>query len=131
MLVHFPIALTLVAMLFIAADYCFQTSWLKPSAIALTILAALGAIVSVVSGALFTKPTQGLAATLKADHVMYAGITTALLAAAAIAGVLIIWRLKENIRIKWLFTALLAGASLFVALTGMKGGEIVYHVWLF
>lgn len=131
MLVHFPIALALVALLFNVAGYRFRTSWLETSAIALTVLAALGAIAAVTSGALFTKPTAGLAATLKAEHVMYAGITTTLLAIAAIAGLLIAWKLKDNVAMKWIFTALLFGAAVGVSLTGMKGGEIVYHVWLF
>lgn len=131
MLVHFPIALALVALLFNVADYRFKTPWLGTSSIALTILAALGAIASVTSGFLFTKPTAGLAATLKAEHVMYAGVTVSLLVVAAVVGLLLALKYKENTRLKWLLTALLVAAAVGVSLTGMKGGEIVYHVWLF
>lgn len=131
MLVHFPIALALVALLFNVADYRFKTSWLGMSAIALTVLAALGAVAAVTSGALFTKPTAGLAATLKAEHVMYASITVSLLVVASLIGLLIALKYKNNIRLKWLLTAFLAAAAVCVSLTGMKGGEIVYHVWLF
>lgn len=131
MLVHFPIALALVALLFNVADYRFKTLWIRKSAVALTVLAALGAIAAVTSGALFARPTTGLAATLKAEHAMYAGITMSLLVVAAFVGLLFVLKYKDNVRVKWLFTVLLIAAAIGVSLTGLKGGEIVYHVWLF
>lgn len=131
MIVHFPIALALVALLFNVADYWIKTVWLGKASIALTVLAALGALAAVTTGALFTKPTAGLAATLKAEHAMYAGVTTTLLLLAAIVGLFIAFKFKDNKRMKWALTALLVAAAIAVALTGMKGGDIVYHVWLF
>lgn len=131
MLVHFPIALALVALLFNLAEYWLWTKWLNKASVILTILATLGAVASLLSGIFFTKATVGLAATLKAEHLIYAGITTGLLIAASILGLIILEKHKNHVQLKVLLTGLLIASAVAVSLTGMKGGAIVYEVWLF
>lgn len=131
MLVHFPIALALVALLFNLAEYLLRTKWLDKASITLTVLAALGAIAALLSGIFFTNPTAGLAATLKAEHFLYAGIATGLLTIASFFGVFILKKHRNSSRQGLFFTVLLIASAIAVSLTGIKGGSIVYDVWLF
>lgn len=131
MLVHFPIALALVAFLFNLASYFFKKEWLNISSVALTVLAALGAVASILSGFFFTKPVAGLAATMKETHVMYALISTLLLLIAAIVGFLYLSKKTNQTRWVYIYTLLMLFAAIGISLTGMEGGSIVYDVWLF
>lgn len=132
MLVHFPIALALVALLADVASYLFKnTCWLNKAAVALTVLAALGALASLTSGFMFTKPTAGLAEVIKLVHIKYAITTTILLCIAALVALFAMIRYSyKNVALKYSVTILLIAAAVFVSLTGMEGGSIVYDVWL-
>ncbi|MEG1718071.1 MAG: DUF2231 domain-containing protein [Bacteroidales bacterium] len=130
MLVHFPVALTLVALCFHLADYWFKQEWLNKGAVALVVLATLGAFASLCSGFFFTKPVAGLAASIKEVHIMFASISTVFLVLASIVGLISLWK-KNGIPWKYFFTVLLILASIAISLAGMKGGSIVYDVWLF
>ncbi len=131
MLVHFPIALALVAFLFNLVSYLLKKEWLNTGSVVLTALATLGAIASVLSGFLFTKPVAGLAATMKETHLMYAVASTILLLLASLAGYM--WLSKKGAKSNWAYTYtfLLLLAAIGISLTGMEGGSIVYDVWLF
>lgn len=134
MLVHFPIALALVAFLFDVSGYRFKHDWLSKAAVALTVLAALGAVASVLSGFFFTKPVAGLGAMLKEEHVTYAFISTLLLIIASVVGLTNLCAKKSSapkVKLKYLYTFLLLLVAVGISLTGMKGGSIVYDVWLF
>lgn len=133
MLVHFPIALALVALLFNLATYYFKQDWLNKGAVALTVLAALGAVAAILSGFFFTKPVAGLAATLKDEHVMYALASTLFLIVSSCIGLMIVLKPGKQGQTKspHLFTLFLGLVAIFISLTGMKGGSIVYDVWLF
>lgn len=131
MLVHFPIALALVAFLFNLASYLFKKEWLNISSVALTVLAALGAVASILSGFFFTKPVAGLAAIMKDTHVIYALVSTILLFIAAIVGFLYLSKKTNQTKWVYLYTLLMLLAAIGISLTGMEGGSIVYDVWLF
>lgn len=131
MLVHFPIALALVALLFDVVNYKFKQDWLSKSAVVLVVLAALGAMAAILSGFFFTKPVAGLAEVLKEIHVHYAIVSTIFLVAASLAGLAIVSKVNISSRVKYLFTLSLLLAAVGISLTGMKGGSIVYDVWLF
>ncbi|MEG2371057.1 MAG: DUF2231 domain-containing protein [Alistipes sp.] len=128
MLVHFPIALVLVTVIFNLAAFYFKQEWLT---VTLTVFAALGALAAVLSGFFLTKPVAGLAATLKADHVMYAMIATAFLIVAALTGLIALLKFNNQTKLRYLFSAFLLCAAAFISVTGMVGGSIVYDVWLF
>lgn len=131
MLVHFPIALALVALLFNFGGYSFKKEWLNKAAVTLTILATLGAMAALLSGFFFTKPVAGLAATLKEEHVQYAVISTGLLSMASLLGLIALCKYNYQTKLKYAFTVLLILVAIGVSLTGMVGGSIVYDVWLF
>lgn len=131
MLVHFPIALALVALLFDVLNYKLRQDWLSKSAVVLTLLATLGAIVALLSGFFFTKPVAGLAETLKEVHVLYAVFSTVFLLVASVAGLIIAFKRRASQWATYLFTGALLLAGIGISLTGMKGGSIVYDVWLF
>lgn len=132
MFVHFPIAITLVALLSDVAHYYFKKDWLNNSTVALVVIAALGAIASVTSGALFTKSTSGLAETIKLSHANFAAATTCALIVTAIIALYAMFKYRyTNKSLQYVVTALLVTSAVLVAITGMKGGSIVYDVWLF
>lgn len=131
MLVHFPIALALVALLFNVASYLIRKEWLNISSVALTVLAALGAVASVLSGFFFTKPVAGLAATMKDLHTMYALISTVLLLIAALIGIAYLMGKVTRAKLIYVYTVFMLLSAFGISLTGMEGGSIVYDVWLF
>ena len=131
MLVHFPIALALVAFLFNLASYFLNKEWLKTGSVALTVLATLGAIAAILSGVFFTKPVAGLAATMKDVHMMYAFISTFLLILAALAGLMFVIKKEKQPKMMYVYTLFLFLSAIGISLTGMEGGSIVYDVWLF
>lgn len=131
MLVHFPIALALVALLFNLAGYCLKQDWLNKAAITLTILAALGAVAAILSGYFFTKPVAGLAATLKEEHIRYAITSTFFLPVSSCVGLMTFRKPNRQTKLSYLFTLSLIFAAICISLAGMKGGSIVYDVWLF
>ncbi|MEG0498689.1 MAG: DUF2231 domain-containing protein [Alistipes sp.] len=131
MLVHFPIALALVALVFDLAAYYFKQDWLNKAAVTLTVFATMGACAALFSGAFLTKPVAGLAATLKDQHVMYALVASLFLALSTLTGLFTLLKFKNQGLLRYIFTACLLVAALFISLTGMVGGSIVYDVWLF
>ena len=134
MLVHFPIALALVAFLLDVAGYRFKQDWLSKASVTLTVLATLGALAAILSGFFFTKPVAGLGAVLKEEHITYAVISTVLLIVASIIGVSNLCTKKVSVpnhKLKYLYTFLMLLVAIGISLTGMKGGSIVYDVWLF
>lgn len=131
MLVHFPIALALTALLFDLGAYYFKKEWFNKTAISLTVLATLGAITALLSGFFLTKPVAGLAAVLKEEHTLYAVISTCLLIISSLIGLIALLKQKDQIRLKYAFTVSLILVAIGISLTGMIGGSIVYDVWLF
>ena len=131
MLVHFPIALALVAFLFNVASYFIKKEWLNISSVTLSVLATLGAIAAILSGFLFTKPVAGLAASMKADHVTYAITSTVFLLIATTVGLVWIMNKETKSKLVYLYTLFMLLSAIGISLTGMEGGSIVYDVWLF
>lgn len=131
MIVHFPIALALVALLFDLGAYYFKKDWLNKTAVTLIVLAALGAIVAILSGFFFTKPVAGLAATLRSEHIMYAILSTVFLVIASVIGLIALLKYNYHTKLQYTFTIFMLLAAVCISLTGMIGGSIVYDVWLF
>lgn len=131
MLVHFPIALALTALLFDLGSYYLKKEWLNKTAISLTVLATLAAIAALLSGFFLTKPVAGLAEVLKEEHALYAVISTCLLIISSLTGLITLLKQKDQTKLKYAFTASLVLVAIGISLTGMIGGSIVYDVWLF
>lgn len=132
MLVHFPIALVLVALLADLFSYVYtKNNCPSRAALVLLILGTLGALASVLSGYLFTKPTAGLADVVKELHALYAVVTTVILVITSVLDFYVQVKLQGDSKLKYAVTLLLLLAAVMVSLTGMKGGSIVYDIWLF
>ncbi len=132
MIVHFPIALALVALLFNATWYVLKREWMKTGSVALTVLAALGAVGAILTGLFFTKPVAGLAATMKDTHIVYASTATVMLLIAAVVGLMLEFGKKPAARNRtYLYTLFLLLSAVAISMTGMVGGSIVYDIWLF
>lgn len=132
MIVHFPIALALVAMMLDICSYFFKDKACASKFImVLTIIATLSAAASIATGYLFTKPTVGLAEIFKQEHILYAFCATTTLSVTTLLMILKAVRNSDCKYLRYAITLLLIVAGVFIALTGMKGGSIVYDVWLF
>ncbi|MDD2961562.1 MAG: hypothetical protein PHR45_05720 [Muribaculaceae bacterium] len=131
MVVHFPIALALVAFAFDASSYFYKKIWIKPASIILTIIASIGAILAVASGFLSTEAVAGYASTLKDTHVMLAIISSILLAITSGVGIMTINGFTDKSKISYIFSFLLFLSALSILITGFKGSTIVYSVWAF
>ena len=126
MLVHFPIALTLLGCLleFIAIMRK------KPSKCGETILyfAAFSAILAASAGALFTPNfTEEKLAAAKNIHSTVAGIAVTLLCAASAFYIgMYLWK-QHAIIFRKIGFAFYVGSALAVAVTGFLGGVLVYN----
>jgi uncharacterized membrane protein len=132
MLVHFPIALVMVAFL---ADTLNLVTKKEPClsklGFYLQILGTLGAVAAVLSGTFFTEEASGPAYELRESHELFANITMYALITATALRIFVVVKKKELSGLKWISYGLLTIAAITVTITGFKGGSIVYDIWLF
>lgn len=127
MLVHFPIAIVLVGFLadfiqvFIKKEQCFSKMGFY-----LLIAGTLAAIVTVLSGFLFTPEMSGVIGEVRETHEHFAVITVLLLIAASVLRTMVFVKKIENKRLTWLIFAIYALAAITVSITGFLGGNLVY-----
>jgi uncharacterized membrane protein len=132
MIVHFPIALVLVA--FLADTFSLiikKEPCLSKLGLYLQILGTLGAAAAVLTGTFFTEEVSGPASALKESHEIFANITMYVLIAASLFRLFLVFKSKEQSNLKWINYGMLLIAVITVSITGFKGGSIVYDVWLF
>jgi uncharacterized membrane protein len=131
MIVHFPIALVLVGFLadtlsiFVKKEQC-----LSKIGFYLMVLGTLGAIAAVITGEYFTNKVEGDALPLKEIHELFGKITMVILIVASVLRIFLVVKKKENTSLKWIVYMLFLCAVISIAITGYKGGSIVYDVWL-
>lgn len=131
MIVHFPIALVLVGFLadtmslFIKKEQC-----LSKIGFYLMVLGTLGAIAAVITGEYFTNKVEGDALPLKEIHELFGKITMIILILASVLRIYLVVKKKENTSLRWIVYFLFLCAVIAIAITGYKGGSIVYDVWL-
>lgn len=143
MIVHFPIALILVGFLTdIVYVFYKKCSCLPKMALYLEVLGALSAVVAVITGLFFTRPTSGYAGELKIVHASFAIMTTVVLVIAVILRISLQKKSfcndskiqteseKKNSLLRNIVFFLMLVASVGILMTGMYGGKIVYDVWL-
>ncbi len=128
MLVHFPIALTLLGVLLSAFKLFKPTKFRYPCGEIILYFATFSAILSVIAGNNFTPNfTEPLLANAKNIHSTFAGITLTLLCIAT-AGYLgrYIFKKHEHLLeiVGWGFYLL---AAISVSITGFLGGSLVYN----
>jgi uncharacterized membrane protein len=131
MIVHFPIALILTGFLadtislFIKKENCLSKVGLY-----LMVLGTLGAIAAVITGEYFTNKVEGDALPLKEVHELFGKITMFILIAASVFRIFLVMKKKDEGSLKWIVYFLFLLAVIAIAITGYKGGSIVYDVWL-
>jgi uncharacterized membrane protein len=128
MLVHFPIALVMAGFAADTAAVFFKKEvCLSKAGFYLLMAGTLAAVVTWLSGALFTSEMDGAAGTIRETHELFASVTTLLLVVTLICRVVIQIKKIENKSLTWLVFALYGVSALSVAITGFYGGTLVYN----
>jgi uncharacterized membrane protein len=128
MLVHFPIALGLIGFLaeLISSIYKKEICFTKLS-FYLLITATLAALVTWLSGVLFTGEMSGAAGDVKETHEMLAVISLVLLTVTSLLRIFIMVKKSDSVFLKWFSFLTYAAAAVCVGLTGFYGGTLVYN----
>jgi len=127
MLVHFPIALVTIGFVadfvyvFIKKEECFSKMGFY-----LLITGTLAALVTLLSGVLFTSEMAGAAGGVRETHELFAWITVILLIVTLALRTMVV-RKTENSLFKWLIFTMYGLAALSVSITGFFGGTLVYN----
>jgi uncharacterized membrane protein len=127
--VHFPIALALVALLFEAVARHPRGRALEPAAAVLIVLAALGAVVTVVTGNLAHDDAvvPPAARELIGRHEDLGVVAMWALVVLAIARLVLARIGRHRGAAAWLYLVLLAGAAGAVGYNGHLGGQVVFR----
>lgn len=127
MLVHFPIALVIVGFLADVTLIIYKKEiWLPKAGFFLLIVGTISAVVTLLSGALFTSEMSGAAGEVKEKHELLAWITVGLLFATILFR-MIIRKRTESARLKLTALILYGIAAVAVSVTGFYGGTLVYN----
>jgi len=127
-LVHFPIALVIIGFL---AETVFlfyrKEACLSKTGMYLLFTGTLAAMVTWLSGFIFTSMMSGAAGEMRETHELFATITVALLVVTSVIRIFVLARKAEATRLRWLVYAFYCLAALSVGVTGFFGGNLVYH----
>jgi len=127
MLVHFPIALVLFGFLFELASVFFKKEdWLSKTGFYLLMIGTLAALVTWLSGFIFTSDMSGAAGRIRDTHMLFATVTVGLLLITTVFRIILEIRKIQSAGLQWIGTALYALAALCVTFTGFYGGTLVY-----
>lgn len=128
MLVHFPIALTLLGMLFAALRLFMPTKFTYPCGEYILYFATVSAILAAMAGGAFTPDfTNSVLAQAKNIHSTFAGITVTFLCIASAFYLGQHFLKKYAAKLQNTGFAFYVLAALAVAVTGFLGGVIVYN----
>jgi uncharacterized membrane protein len=127
MLVHFPIALVMFGFLAEATSLLFKKeAWLSKTGFYLLVIGTLAAIVTWLSGFIFTSDMSGAAGTMRETHELFATVTTVLLLITSVFQIILQVRNVQTPGLKWIAFALYGLAAVCVTITGFYGGTLVY-----
>lgn len=127
MLVHFPIALVMFGFIAEVAGLIFKKEvCLTKTGFYLLIIGTFAAIVTWLSGILFTNEMSSTAGLVKSTHELFALLTVGLLLITSILRIMLMLKKSEKLNLKWIALALYALACLSVSITGFYGGTLVY-----
>lgn len=128
MLVHFPIALVAIGFLAELASLYFKKETCLPKmSFFLLIAGTLSALVTVLSGILFTSDMSGAAQDVRETHELLAFVTLIFLMATSTLRLILFIQKKEYPKLKWLAFTLYLLAIISVSITGFFGGTLVYN----
>jgi len=129
MIVHFPVALIVVGFFADVLSLFFNKKepCLSKVGFYLMIFGTLGAIAGYLTGEFFTADLSGAAGELKERHELFAKITMFVMIAACLLRIYLVWKKKNNSKLKWLVFFLYFVATCSVGVTGLLGGNLVYN----
>jgi uncharacterized membrane protein len=127
MIVHFPIALVIFGFLADIASLLFKKEvCLSKAGSYLLIIGTLAAIVTWLSGYIFTSEMSGVAGERRETHELFATITVILLIITSAVRIILMVKKTQTAGLKWIVLALYGLAALCVSITGFYGGTLVY-----
>ena len=129
LMVHFPIALLITGFFLEVLSLFFNKKEpsLSKAAFYLMLLGTLGAIFAFLSGEFFTEELEGKAGEIEELHEIFAKITMYTMIVASVLRILLLIRKKENTAWKWVVFSLFFIGTVFVGITGLYGGTLVYN----
>jgi len=128
MLVHFPIALVLAGFAADIASAIFKKEvCLSKAGLYLLLAGTVAAVVTWLSGALFTSEMEGDAGRMRETHEMFASLTTVFLIITASLRLFTEIRKPAGTLFKKLVFGLYGLSAVSVAITGFYGGTLVYN----
>lgn len=128
MLVHFPIALVMVGFIAELAALIVKKELYSPKfSLYLLVIGTLAAVVTWLSGVLFTSEMSGAAGSVKESHELFALVTMLILIITSVVRLIVVFGKKENKTLKWVGFWLYGLAALTVSITGYLGGTLVYN----
>ena len=127
--VHFPIALIVTGFfLEVLSLFCKKNKLiLSKTAFYLLILGTLGAVAAYLTGAVFTEELKGKAGEIEELHEHLALITMIVMVIASALKIFIMIKKNENSILKWIVFGLYFIGFVFVGITGLYGGTLVYN----
>jgi len=127
--VHFPIALIVTGFFLEALSLFFNKKepCLSRAGFYLMLLGTLAAIAAYLTGAIFTEELKGKAGDMEEWHEMFAKFTMFTMIAVSALRIFLMIRKKENTGLKWVVFGLYFIGFVFVGITGLLGGTLVYN----
>ena len=128
MLVHFPIALITFGFLAVFITVFFRKKHYLPKTGYYLLLAGTAmALVTLLSGILFTSDLSGSAAAVQQQHETFAWITLLLSTGTSILWSFLRYRNQEGSNMKWVVLVMYSLTAISVSITGFLGGTLVYN----
>jgi uncharacterized membrane protein len=128
MLVHFPIALILIGFIAEIASLIFRKeACFSVIGFYLLLIGTLSALAAWLTGILFTSEMSGSAGQIKETHELFAWLTIGTLIVVSILRLILKTKNKNNPSLKWIAFVLYGLAVIFVSITGLYGGTLVFN----
>ncbi|MEN6510326.1 MAG: DUF2231 domain-containing protein [Chloroherpetonaceae bacterium] len=129
MVVHFPIALILLAFLveFINLTRKDKSEFFNEASYYLMLLGSIAGIVTILTGFLFTQEMIGEAGILREQHEDMAVLSTICITIATVIRIVLRVRGKESSNMRWIYLVFFFISVLGIMYTGLLGGNLVYN----
>lgn len=128
MLVHFPISLVIIGFLADLVLIVYKKElWLSKAGFYLLLTGTIAAIITLLSGALFTSELSGEAGEVQETHELMAWITVVVLVVASVFQILMNIRKADSKNLRIISLVLYGLGALSVSITGFYGGTLVYN----
>ena len=128
MLVHFPIALVILGFVADLLQFLYKKEiCFSKISFYLLVTGTIAAIITLLSGILFTADLTGAAGNVQERHEFFAWTTVILLLIASVIRTFLLFRKEKVSGLKWVALISYGLAMITVSITGFLGGTIVYN----